>query len=328
MVTPATYPPEVVVSPGDRRRRGRRTGCPSGELLVQTVDFFTPIVDDPYDWGRIAATNALSDVYAMGGRPLTALNLVAWPVEDLPLELLARGAGGRRGGGGRGRGGHRRRPLDPRPRAEVRHGRHRPGGARPARAELGDAAGRPAVPDQAARASGSSRRRSRPGKATDEQVRRGRRHDDDAERRRRPRRWSRPASSPATDVTGFGLLGHLHIALRGLRAPRPRSTRRPCRSWPAPSTWPADGLVPVGHASEPRVRRRRTSTGTTPPEWERLALADAQTSGGLLIAVAGRAGRRPRGGPGGPRNSGRRRSGLSTDGAAGAHHGRAATPPG
>ena len=51
--------------------------------LVQTVDFFTPIVDDPYDFGRIAAANALSDVYAMGGRPLTALNLVAFPLERL-----------------------------------------------------------------------------------------------------------------------------------------------------------------------------------------------------------------------------------------------------
>src|SRR6188472_4290808 len=58
--------------------------------IVVTTDFFTPIVDDPFDWGRIAATNALSDVYAMGGTPLTALNLVAWPVQDLPLELLAR----------------------------------------------------------------------------------------------------------------------------------------------------------------------------------------------------------------------------------------------
>ena len=48
--------------------------------LVQTADFFTPIVDDPYDFGRIAATNALSDVYAMGGRPVSALNLVAWSV--------------------------------------------------------------------------------------------------------------------------------------------------------------------------------------------------------------------------------------------------------
>ena len=63
---------------------------PSGEGLIATLDFFTPIVDDPYDWGRIAATNALSDVYAMGGRPLLALNIVNWPVDDLPLEMLAR----------------------------------------------------------------------------------------------------------------------------------------------------------------------------------------------------------------------------------------------
>src|SRR5580700_1183847 len=57
--------------------------------IVSTVDFFTPIVDDPYDFGRIAATNAISDIYAMGGRPLTALNIVAFP-EDLDLEILAR----------------------------------------------------------------------------------------------------------------------------------------------------------------------------------------------------------------------------------------------
>ena len=60
------------------------------EALIATIDFFTPIVDDPYDWGRIAAANALSDVYAMGGRPFLALNVVGWPVDELPLELLAR----------------------------------------------------------------------------------------------------------------------------------------------------------------------------------------------------------------------------------------------
>src|ERR1700727_2659697 len=57
--------------------------------LVLTTDFFTPIVDDARDWGRIAATNALSDVYAMGGRPVIALNLTAWPGQTLPIELLA-----------------------------------------------------------------------------------------------------------------------------------------------------------------------------------------------------------------------------------------------
>src|SRR6202012_939372 len=57
--------------------------------LVLTTDFFTPIVDDARDWGRIAAANALSDVYAMGGRPLMGLNLTAWPGETLPLSVLA-----------------------------------------------------------------------------------------------------------------------------------------------------------------------------------------------------------------------------------------------
>ncbi len=60
----------------------------SGDLIAQTVDFFTPIVDDPYDWGRIAAANALSDIYAMGGRPITALQLVGWPRDELSFDLL------------------------------------------------------------------------------------------------------------------------------------------------------------------------------------------------------------------------------------------------
>ncbi|MCB7128755.1 MAG: hypothetical protein J3T61_04385, partial [Candidatus Brocadiales bacterium] len=56
----------------------------SGELaLVQTLDFFTPIVDDPYDYGQIAAANALSDVYAMGGKPLTAMNILTFPVREV-----------------------------------------------------------------------------------------------------------------------------------------------------------------------------------------------------------------------------------------------------
>ena len=62
----------------------------SSRALVQTVDFFTPIVDEPHDWGRIAAANALSDVYAMGGTPLTALQLVSWPRETLSFDLLGK----------------------------------------------------------------------------------------------------------------------------------------------------------------------------------------------------------------------------------------------
>lgn len=56
--------------------------------VLSTADFFTPVVDDPYDWGRIAAANALSDIYAMGGTPVVAINLVGWPREVLPMELM------------------------------------------------------------------------------------------------------------------------------------------------------------------------------------------------------------------------------------------------
>jgi len=78
-----------VIVAGDTKDDAAVVRLPGGELLVQTVDFFTPIVDDAYDWGRIAAANAFSDVYAMGGAPSIALNLVGWPAERLPLELLS-----------------------------------------------------------------------------------------------------------------------------------------------------------------------------------------------------------------------------------------------
>src|ERR1700709_2030649 len=66
----------------------------SNTAVVATADFFTPVVDDAYDWGRIAAANALSDVYAMGGRPLVAVNLGGWPRDVLPLEMLREGLRG------------------------------------------------------------------------------------------------------------------------------------------------------------------------------------------------------------------------------------------
>lgn len=94
--------------------------------VVSTADFFTPVVDDPYDWGRIAAANALSDVYAMGGRPVTAINLLGWPRDVLPFELasevlrgaldVAHSAGCHVAAWSQ----HRR------PGTEVRHGGHRP----------------------------------------------------------------------------------------------------------------------------------------------------------------------------------------------------------
>ena len=91
--------------------------------IVQTVDFFTPIVDDPELFGQVAATNALSDVYAMGGRPISALTIVAFPAAGAPeiLEQILRG-GLVENGGSELHG--RRRTFDSRRRAEVRLRRH------------------------------------------------------------------------------------------------------------------------------------------------------------------------------------------------------------
>ena len=130
----------------------RSTGLADDLAIVTTVDFFTPIVDDPYDFGRIAATNALSDVYAMGGEPLTALNLVAYSLDGWARERAARDPARRRRRGRRGRRRDRRRALDRRPRAEVRAGGDRrvdPDADRPQLdgARPGDAL----VPDQAGR---------------------------------------------------------------------------------------------------------------------------------------------------------------------------------
>ena len=111
-------------------------GSPDGQALVATLDFFTPIVDDPYDWGRIAATNALSDVYAMGARPFLALNIVGL-AGGRPAARDARpGAAGwdrRREQGGRGGA---RRAHDHGPGAEVRDGRPRAGRPRTHRPQL------------------------------------------------------------------------------------------------------------------------------------------------------------------------------------------------
>ncbi|MFN2487977.1 MAG: selenide, water dikinase SelD [Acidimicrobiia bacterium] len=85
---PAYSSPNLVVGIGTADDAGVWQ-LDSNQRLVQTVDFFTPIVDDPFDWGRIAAANALSDIYAMGGSPITALQIVAWPRNGLAFSTLA-----------------------------------------------------------------------------------------------------------------------------------------------------------------------------------------------------------------------------------------------
>ena len=105
------------------------------QALVATTDFFTPIVDDPFDFGRIAATNALSDVYAMGGTPILALAIVGMPLGKLPEETVRRILAGGAAVCAAGRHSRRRRPLDRQPGADLRAGGARPGASGPGAAQ-------------------------------------------------------------------------------------------------------------------------------------------------------------------------------------------------
>jgi selenide,water dikinase len=254
---------------------------PEGRALIQTVDFFTPIIDDPYDWGRIAAANAMSDVYAMGGTPVTALNLVAWPVEELSLELLARvlegGAAIAREGGMLIVGGHSIHDPEPKygmavlgfadPDRIVRNSTMRVGDALFLTKPLGLGIITTAV---------------KRGEATPEQLQTA------VDTMTTLNRAAADAMlevgvSAATDVTGFGLLGHLQIALAssGLSAAIDADA---IPFIPGTMELAERSVVPAGTRSNHLFVSPHVDWGDL-PKAEQLMLADAQTSGGLLISV-------------------------------------------
>jgi selenide,water dikinase len=251
--------------------------------IVVTTDFFTPIVDDPFDWGRIAATNALSDVYAMGGLPLLALNLVAWPREGLPLDLLARvldgGAEVLRNAGALVAGGHSIDDAEPKyglavvgtvhPDHVLTNAGARPGDALVLTKPIGlgvisTALKRDAAPDALVTAAVEVMTTLNAG-ARDAATEVG------------------EAVHAATDITGFGLLGHL---------------REMCAA-SGVSAMIDPGAVPVIDGVRELIAAGMVAGGTQRnhafvsdavdfgdlPESEQLLLADAQTSGGLLFAV-------------------------------------------
>ncbi|WP_407924332.1 selenide, water dikinase SelD [Actinomadura macrotermitis] len=248
-----------------------------GTAIVSTADFFTPVVDDAYDWGRIAAANALSDVYAVGGTPVMALNLLGWPRDALPAELAREVLrGGRDVAAAAGcpiAGGHS--VDDPEPK----YGLAVTGVADPARLLRLDA-GRPGVPLSLTKPLGLgvlNARHKATGEVFPEAVETMTALNAEAARQALER-----GVTAATDVTGFGFLGHLYKLARasGVTAvvdaaavPYLAGAREAVR----------DGFVPGGS--------RRNLAWVAPHadfgrigEQERLLLADAQTSGGLLVA--------------------------------------------
>jgi len=244
--------------------------------VVTTADFFTPVVDDLYDWGRIAAANALSDVYAMGGEPLVAVNLLGWPRERLPFELAAEvlrgGADVARAAGCHLAGGH---SIDD---PEPKYGLAVTGLAHPDHLLRNDA-GRAGLPLTLTKPLGLGVLNNRH-KATGEVF-----ADAVATMTELNRDAARAAVSAgiacATDVTGFGLLGHLLKLCRasGVGAVVEYSAV-PYLEAARPSL--AEGFVPGGSRRNLEWVRPHLSSACS--EDELLLLADAQTSGGLLVA--------------------------------------------
>lgn len=249
--------------------------------LVATVDFFTPIVDDAATWGRIAAANALSDLYAMGATPMFALSLVGWPREKLPLELLAEVQGGMQEIAARARcpivGGHSIDSLEP------HVGLVALGEAHPARL-LTNRAARPGdrlvltKPLGTGILSTALKRGLLDDAGLAEAVASMTTLNDGAMRAALAH-----GVRAATDVTGFGLLGHLSNIVResGVGA------RLDLASFPLlqrAREFAGQGVIPGGtRRNLESVAQVQWGDGIT--ETDRLLAADAQTSGGLLLAV-------------------------------------------
>lgn len=252
-------------------------GGTQGMAMVCTADFFTPVVDDPYDWGRIAAANALSDVYAMGGRPVLAVNLLAWPRDVLPFalarEVLRGGLDIAAEAGCHVGGGHS--VDDPEPK----YGMAVTGLADPARLLRNDT-GRPGVPLSLTKPLGLGVLNNRH-KATGERFEQAVATMVALNRAASEAALAAGATC-ATDVTGFGLLGHLYKLARAsdvtavldtAAVPYLDGARQAVR----------DGYVSGGTRRNLEWVTPFTDFGTT-DEDTRLLLADAQTSGGLLVA--------------------------------------------
>ena len=247
----------------------------STTALVATADFFTPVVDDAYDWGRIAAANALSDVYAMGGRPVVAVNLVGWPRDVLPAELLrevlrggldvAAAAGCLVGGG---------HSIDD---PEPKYGMAVTGVLDPRQLLRNDAA-RPGQPISLSKPLGVGVLNNRH-KATGEVFPQAIAAMTELNRAAAQAALAAGCMA-ATDVTGFGLLGHL------FKMARASGISAVVNAAAVPYLDGAREAAQAGYVSGGTRRNLawvRPHLDADVDEEELLLLADAQTSGGLLV---------------------------------------------
>lgn len=252
--------------------------------MVQTVDFFTPIVDDPYTYGQIAASNSLSDVYAMGGLPVTAMNVVGVPLEHLSLDdvnqILKGGADKIAEANCVLAGGHTVQNPEPLYGLSVTGLVHPDRLITNAGASVGDVLVL-TKPIGTGILSTATKRGIDLGELGDRSI-----------------ALMATLNTPGavlgerglvkggTDVTGFGLLGHLGAVAResGVTA-RINHAKVPAID-PRVLELIEGGCVPGGTKANLEAARETTHFADTVPDAVRLLLADAQTSGGLLLSVA------------------------------------------
>jgi selenide, water dikinase len=256
--------------------------------LIQTVDFFTPIVDDPYDFGRIAAANSLSDVYAMGGVPLSALNIVCFPIKELPPEMLAailRGGGDTmREAGVHLAGGHSVDDPEPKYGLAVTGTVHPDHITTNAGARVGDilVLTKPlgtGILTTAAKFDALDADTLQIAVETMATL-----NDNAAAAMRAVGIGPSLAVSAATDITGFGLMGHLsHIARESNVGIAIRSDALPLL--PRAYELAEQDYVTGGGSSNARHLADVVTFAETIPQAMREICFDPQTSGGLCICV-------------------------------------------
>ena len=253
--------------------------------LVQTVDFFPPIVDDPFAFGRIAAANALSDVYAMGGRPITALSIVAFPVEKADIGLLRRITAGALDAlaeaGAALVGGHSIKDD------ELKFGLAVTGLVHPDRALRNNAPrGGDAVLLTKPIGTGCINRALKAGRASAESIAAAEASMAALNARSAEVLAGFPVNA-CTDVTGFGLLGHACEMISGSGCGmvfRAGDVER----LPGAADSIAQGLVPGGTAANRSYREPWVSNAAELDEATLNLLFDPQTSGGLMAALPSR----------------------------------------
>ncbi len=279
---PVATDPRILVDASSRDDAAVFQMAPD-RAIVATVDFFTPIVDDPYDFGRIAAANAFSDLYAMGATPLFALNLVGWPRDTLPFELLGEvvrgGADVAHAAGAFVLGGHSVDDPEPKygmaaigevhPDRIVTNAGARPGDALVLTKPLGTG-----VLTTALKRDLLNETDLAPAVAAMTTLNAG-----------AARAMLGVGVHAATDVTGFGLLGHLRTMLEASgAAAEVRAAAVPLL--PHAREAAERGAIPGGTERNAAGVAAAVSFAAGVDRTARLLLADAQTSGGLLIAVA------------------------------------------